>query len=78
MSMRYYEKRANSVARRNGYGRADEIIVGAYDRILHHTRFGYRKYTTGEYVPNSYRNHFGWKNTYYQPAFTQVEIDVAK
>lgn len=31
-------------------------------------RFGYRKYTTGEYVSNKYRAHFGWKNTYYQPA----------
>lgn len=33
-----------------------------------HTASGYRKYTTGEYVPNSYRDKFGWKNTYYQSA----------
>lgn len=34
--------------------------------------FGYRKHTTGEYVPKSYLCHFGWKNTYYQPAENNI------
>jgi hypothetical protein len=32
------------------------------------TSFGYRKKTTGEYVPKAYLSHFGWKNTYYESA----------
>lgn len=35
---------------------------------------GYRKNTTGEYVPNSYLNNFGWKNTYYQHASLYITI----
>lgn len=38
--------------------------------------YGYRKITTGEYVPNIYRYRFGWKNTYYQHACLTVTIPV--
>lgn len=69
-------RKANSIARKHGYGVATEIIFGDKDKVVSHTRYGYRKYTTGEYVPNKYRNNFGWKNTYYQPAETVVMIKV--
>ncbi len=65
---------ANRIARQNGYGRATIIHLGTQDRVISHTCYGYRKNTTGEYVPNAYRAHFGWKNTYYQEAITEVEI----
>lgn len=68
-------RRANSVARKNGYGRATLIALGTKDRVLDHVPFGYRKNTTYEYVPNAYRNKFGWKNTFYQNAETTVEVD---
>ena len=68
------QKRANSVARRAGYGSATSIIIGDGDKVISHTPYGYRKRTTGEYVSNSYRNKFGWKNTYYQHAETVVML----
>lgn len=39
-----------------------------------HIRRGWRKYTTGEYVPNAYRLK-GWHNTYYENAQTFIYID---
>lgn len=69
------KKQANRIARQNGYGKATEIILGCTDRVLDHTPYGYRKYTTGEYVARAYRDHFGWKNTYYQRAECVVEVD---
>jgi hypothetical protein len=66
----------NQIARRAGHGYAAEVIVGDDSRVVKHTPYGYRKYTTGEYVPNAYRNNFGWKNTYYQPATTVVLVNV--
>jgi hypothetical protein len=66
--------KANSIARKNGYGKATKILVGNHNRVVSHTPYGYRKFTTGEYVPNAYRAKFGWKNTYYQEAETIVEI----
>ena len=68
------QHRANKIARKAGYHSATEIILGTQDRVLHRTRYGYRKKTTDQYVSNAYRNHFGWKNTYYQPAITIVEL----
>lgn len=68
------QTRANRIARNNGYGSATSVILGKQDRIVNHTPYGYRKCTTGEYVPNAYRANFGWKNTYYQQAETVVEI----
>lgn len=68
------QKRANTIARQNGYGSATEVRLGAEDRVVSHVRYGYRKYTTGQYVPTAYRSNFGWKNTYYQAAETVVEI----
>ncbi len=70
------QKRANTIARRYGHGTATEVRLGTEDRVVDHTRYGYRKYTTGQYVPNAYLNNFGWKNTYYQAAETVVEIRV--
>lgn len=35
---------------------------------------GYRKCTTGEYVPNSYLANFGWKNTYYQSSVAEITL----
>jgi len=73
------QKRANIVARQSGYGKATEIIIdptAAKDYVKKHTPFGYRKITTGEYVPNKYRCNFGWKNTYYQSAETVVVLSL--
>lgn len=42
--------------------------------VVQRTRSGYRKLTNGEYVHNSYRCNFGWKNTYYQHAETVVAV----
>ena len=67
-------RKANSIARKSGYGRATEIILGDEDKVVSHTRYGYRKYTTGEYVCNKYRSNFGWKNTFYQHAETVVTV----
>lgn len=70
------QKHANKIARQNGYGKATEVIFGNKDRIVSHTKYGYRKYSTGQYVPNAYLAKFGWKNTYYQNAETVVEVNV--
>ena len=73
-------RRANSIARKAGYGRATKIWVNEpidgdiQPKVLSHISYGYRKYSTGEYVPNSYLKNFGWKNTYYQQAETVVLI----
>ena len=74
MSNQTERKTANAIARKAGYGWATKIVFGSTNEVLSHTRYGYRKYTTGEYVPNKYRDNFGWKNTYYQPAETTVMI----
>ena len=70
----YEQKRANIVARASGFGRATEYEYGTEDKILRSTPYGYRKYTTGEYVSSAYRSAFGWKNTYYQHAECIVQI----
>jgi hypothetical protein len=67
-------RKANAIARRAGHGRATSLIFGDQDRVIDHTAFGYRKKTTGEYVPNKYLANFGWKNTYYQCARTTVMV----
>jgi hypothetical protein len=56
------QKEANRIARQAGYG------------VAEHIAYGYRKYTTGEYVSNAYRSSFGWKNTYYQNASTTIML----
>jgi len=68
------QRKANVIARTAGYGTATEIVFGDEDKVVSHTSYGYRKNTTGEYVPNSYRSNFGWKNTYYQHAATVVML----
>ena len=76
----HVRKIANIVARHAGHGSATEIICATTGpdapRVLLHTPYGYRKTTTGEYVPNKYRANFGWKNTYYQSAETVVAVPV--
>ena len=71
------QKRANSIARQNGYGRATSYIFGVEDKVISHTRYGYRKTSNGQYVPNAYLRNFGWKNTYYQNAITVVQINIS-
>ena len=76
---RAIEKRANAFARKAGYWKATDIIFSTdEDKIVSHTRPGYRKITTDQYVPNAYINNFGWKNTYYQGAETTVQLHVEK
>jgi hypothetical protein len=69
-------KTANQIARTYRHGRATEIIVGDDSRCLTAVSCGYRKYTTGQYVSNAYRNNFGWKNTYYQHAKCKVMVNI--
>lgn len=67
------QKLANSIARKYGAGKATEISFAQVTDIqVSHIRFGWRKRTTGQYVPNAYRRKFGWKNTYYQEAITKI------
>ena len=70
------QQQANLIARTIGHSRATAIIYGGSDQVVQSTRPGYRKYTTGEYVPNSYRWNFGWKNTYYQHAVCIVAMRI--
>jgi len=68
---------ANSYARRQGRGTATDLTValgGDRVKVVESWHPGWRKYTTGEYVSNAYRNNFGWKNTYYQHAVFELEI----
>jgi hypothetical protein len=74
------QKFANIIARKNGYGKATEVVITdkipvGMGKVITRIEPGYRKKTTGEYVPNAYRNNFGWKNTYYQFAITVVAIN---
>lgn len=71
-------KEANKIARENGYHSATYWCLGDEDKVIKRTPNGYRKKTTHEYVPNAYRNNFGWKNTYYQPAITKVMVNIKK
>ena len=71
-----FEQTANQIARRYGHSKATKVILGYQSRILESVSFGYRKITTGEYVPNKYLRNFGWKNTYYQHAICIVEVNV--
>lgn len=73
--IRAFYTRANAIARANGYGMATKITRDSGpSRVVSHVPYGYRKNTTGEYVPNAYRCNFGWKNTYYQNALTEVNV----
>ena len=68
------QKAANKIARAEGFARATEIEYTGQKKVIDYVSFGYRKYTTGEYVCNAYRAKFGWKNTYYQHAICVVSI----
>jgi hypothetical protein len=69
------KKLASKFARKNGYNSVTSIVVSDKYEIIEHVRFGYRKISNDQYVPNAYLNKFGWKNTYYQNAKTSVAID---
>lgn len=69
-------KTANQIARRAGCGKATCIVVSDDSKVLTCAPFGYRKWTTGEYVPNAYLRNFGWKNTYYQAAGCDVMVNI--
>ncbi|HRU49811.1 MAG TPA: hypothetical protein P5297_07725 [Bacilli bacterium] len=74
------QKFANSIARKRGYGTATEVIFSPERKIgavISRTKPGYRKCTTGEYVPKKYLRNFGWKNTYYCHAKTVVELPIS-
>ena len=79
MKKKYHEYKtiqqaANAFAKSECWNRATALIpTGDEKPSLGGTKdFGYRKCTTGEYVPNSYVSNFGWKNTYYQHAVSEV------
>lgn len=81
--MEALQKMANRLARRAHCARADYIKFDPsldlgdgveFQFRVEHVRYGYRKHTTGQYVPTAYRSKFGWKNTYYQPAKTTVVL----
>ena len=72
---------ANRIARKGGANAATEIRINksfksGNGRVKEYLRYGWRKFTTGEYVPISIRNNFGWKNTYYQHAECVVECNI--
>ena len=72
-------KRAASFARHHGCKMTQfEISETKPTGIVERTEYGYRKYTTGEYVSNAYRRNFGWRNTYYQEAHTRVRVNIAE
>ena len=73
----------NKIARQAGYSTATEIKIDRRLKpgtgyVAEHVDYGYRKNTTDEYVPHAYRNKFGWKNMYYQPAKTFVVLNPIK
>jgi len=69
-------KTANQIAQTVRMRRATKIVVGDESKVISNTPFGYRKKTTGEYVPKKYLANFGWKNTYYQPAECVVMVNI--
>lgn len=71
---REIQRRANAIARAAGHGKATEIVFTGQNAVISHTPYGWRKYSTGQYVGNTYRTKFGWKNTYYQHAETVVSV----
>lgn len=80
MNEKEIKKLANSIARKNGYGFATKILIDkrykkGNGKVVSRTDCGYRKKTTGQYVPNSYMNKFGWKNCYYQNAETVIRLN---
>jgi hypothetical protein len=70
---------ANRFAKSLGYGRATSVVVSSdYNTptLIRRVDYGHRKCSTGQYVPTAYLNNFGWKNTYYQHAVTEIGLPV--
>lgn len=72
----YQHRKAVSFARAKGFHTYTSI---RYDRtrpegVEISARTGYRKRTTGQYVPNKYLANFGWKNTFYQAAICVINL----
>jgi len=72
---------ANSVARRNGAGKATRIKIDRRlrhkGRVTSHTSHGYVKDSTGEYVPKSYVNKCRGRGVHYVAAECEVAIPPA-
>jgi len=71
---KYIQTLSNAIARKNGFGFASQISFKSILKpiIGETTNYGYRKNSTGEYVPKAYINNFGWKNCYYQNSECEV------
>jgi len=65
---------ANIMAMTKNMGKATKITKGKKLEVISCIQFGYCKKSDGSYVSNAYRDHFGWKNTYYQPAECVVSV----
>lgn len=77
---KYIQKLANIIARQSGYHSATSIKIDrrlkkGTGKITKRIDYGYRKFSDDSYVSNAYRNNFGWKNTYYQCAVTEVTLN---
>lgn len=64
---------ANAYARKFGHGKATEIMLGERTEIIESIRTGYRKRTTGAYVPQAYVRK-AWKSCYYQHLVCKVAL----
>ena len=64
---------ANTVARRSGYHRATAFEQAEVTAIAYSVPCGYRKRSTGAYVPNAYVRK-GWSSVYYQVAICVVTL----
>lgn len=69
---------ANAYAKECGWSRATAMKAAEIaEPVTGDCRqYGYRKFSTGEYVPNSYITNFGWKNTYYQHAVFETIVPI--
>lgn len=66
---------ANAISRAAGFGVCTELqFTHCENPKIYHTKYGYRKYSSGEYVPMAHLRNFGWKNTYYQSAEVTVFV----
>jgi hypothetical protein len=70
INKKYVQYLANITAQKVNMNCATKILFKNCKKpyVKDYTQFGYRKFTTDEYVPNSYMRKFGWKNCYYQSA----------
>ena len=69
----------NAFARKQGCGRCTGLETTQYGEvgmvIIEENHPCFRKITTNQKVPHSYRNNFGWKNTYYDRASCTLAVN---